>query len=59
MAQPVSINHDARQITFQLGRVIPPTEARADLHRLLDLAIDALALNAALPEEAHHGEKQD
>lgn len=51
MAPPVSINHDARQITFQIGKLIPPTEARADLHRLLDSAIDAIALNAALPEE--------
>lgn len=51
MAPPVSINHDTRQITFQIGKLIPPTEARANLHRLLDLALDALAFNAIVPEE--------
>jgi hypothetical protein len=51
MAPPVSINHDTRQITFQIGKLIPPTEARANYHRLLDLALDALDLHAEMPGE--------
>lgn len=51
MAQPVTIDHDNRRITFQIGKVIPPTEARANYHRLLDLALDALASDLSLPEE--------
>ena len=57
MAQPVTIDHDNRRITFQIGRVIPPTEARANFHRLLDLALDALATSAPLPEDTD-GEEQ-
>ena len=50
MTQPVTIDHDNRRITFQIGKVIPPTEARANYHRLLDLALDALAMNQPLTE---------
>lgn len=50
MSQPVTIDHDNRRITFQIGWVIPPTEARANFHRLLDLALDALSVSAPLPE---------
>jgi hypothetical protein len=54
MAQPVTIDHDNRRITFQIGKVIPPTEARANYHRLLDLALDALAMSQ--PMEDSDGE---
>jgi hypothetical protein len=52
MTQPVTIDHDKRQITFQIGRVIPPTEMRSNYHRLLDLALDALATSQPLSEDA-------
>lgn len=52
MSQPVTIDHDTRRITFQVGRVIPPIEGRANYHRLLDLALDALADSNSLSEEA-------
>jgi hypothetical protein len=51
VTQPITIDHDARRITFQIGKVIPPTEMRANYHRLLDLALDALATSEPLPEE--------
>lgn len=53
MAQPVTIDHDNRRITFQIGKVIPPTEARSNYHRLLDLALDALAMSQPLPEDSN------
>lgn len=55
MTQPVTIDQDNRRITFQIGKVIPPTEARSNYHRLLDLALDALADSSLLPAEAAHG----
>ena len=58
MTQPVTIDHDNRRITFQIGKVIPPTEARANYHRLLDLALDALATDhPQSDEDTAHGEK--
>lgn len=51
MAQPVTIDHDTRRITFQIGKTIPPADMRANYHRLLDLALDALAMSQPLPEE--------
>jgi len=54
MSQPVTIDHDTRRITFQIGRIIPPIEARANYHRLLDLALDALT--ASQPLEISDGE---
>lgn len=48
MSQPVTIDHDTRRITFQIGKVIPPAEMRANYHRLLDLALDALAVSQPL-----------
>lgn len=55
MSQPITIDHDKRQITFQIGRVIPPTDMRANYHRLLDLALDALAMSKPI-EEMDDGE---
>ncbi len=48
MTQPVTIDHDNRRITFQIGKVIPPTDMRATYHRLLDQALDALAGSIAV-----------
>ena len=56
MSQPVTIDHDKRQITFQIGKVIPPTEMRANFHRLLDLALDALAMSHCEIKEIADGE---
>jgi hypothetical protein len=48
MTQPVTIDHDNRRITFQIGKTIPPVEARSNYHRLLDLALDALAMDVVI-----------
>ncbi len=49
MTQPVTVDHDNRRITFQIGKTIPPTDMRAMHHRLLDQALDALAGGEFVP----------
>ena len=51
MAQPIKIDFVDRTITLKLGRIIPDGNARADIHRLLDHALDALATGVVADEK--------
>lgn len=49
-----------REIILRVGRIVPPREARATLHRILDEALDMLATETPIPavlteEEPPHG----